>query len=142
MPHRREIFPDKIHTVLRPVDPTEPLPLNLVVATGEKGQTLDLKLGDDIASAVRDKALDEATLKLRLNNFSHESDKLKFRLNGEPLPEPTVEHRYADCCFEFKLQGPPLQQGDNKLELILTQRNPRIKGPLVLNDVELLIKYK
>ena len=127
--------------VNRPPVATEPLPVALTVSGSDAGQTVSFKVADDLESARTDDALDQIKLRLSLTDFSPQADEIAFKLNGQPLTDYSCLDPTSDW-LEFDLQGAPLKQGENELEVILKHRNPQIGVPVVLDDVELFIKYR
>lgn len=136
---RPDTCPEKIHTVLPPMIPVEPLPKDVAPKTIV---TVPLRIADDVTSAVKDDAIKQITLTARVMNLCPETDVLVFKLNDQTLGEPHLDNQMSSCQLTFQLAGPPLRRGENELALILEKRNPRIRGKVVLTDVELLIRYK
>ena len=140
---RPDPFPEVVHTVIRQPESTQPLPIQLHVAAHGKGPVIPLKIADDIDGAVADDALKEVKLQLRLENFCPDTDQLVCKLNGQVLRKSELrDESVAVCHLEFEIDGRPLTKGENKLDLVLEKRNPRITGAVVLTDVELVILYK
>jgi len=132
------------HHTVRPDAPRAYLPTVLELDPDGPGQTVRFGIGDDIQAAAKAGAISEAALRLKLENFCPEQDQLDIRLNETVLPMDSckLEREGAGEWLELPLEGPPLRQGENMLQTALRQRNPRIRGPLVLSDVEVRIDYK
>jgi len=136
--------PDPPRHTARPAAPGAYLPLILEADADGPGQRVRFELGDDVESAAKAGALGEAMLRLKLDNFCPEQDQLDIRLNETPLPADSCKpmQREGAEWFEFRLEGPPLRQGKNTLQAALRQRNPRVRGPLVLSDVQVCLDYR
>ena len=139
---RADPLPPTVHSTRRPTVPSEPLPVALMVTSGEVGQRVPLKVADDLKSAAADGRLKEVKLKLKLENLCPEADEVEFRLNGVLLRDYALVDEIHSCQFEFSLDSSHLKQGENALEVILRKRNPRVRDNPVLSDVEVFIKYK
>jgi hypothetical protein len=136
--------PLSIHSTRRPRVATEPLPVVLTQTRGDVGQTVNFQIADDLDAASRDGVLEEAKLKLTLVNYYPDTDEVVLKLNGRTISDYKLidEIRWNQCIFEFSLEGSWVKRGTNTLEAILKRMNPLVTGKMVLDDVELSIKYK
>jgi hypothetical protein len=136
--------PLSVHSTRRPREATEPLPLVLILGNGETGQSLSFQVADDLEGASRDGVLKETKLRLRLINYHPDTDEVLFKLNDRLLSDYDLvdDMRRNQCFFEFSLDGPWVNRGTNRLEAVLTKRNPQVTGKMLLDDIDLSIRYK
>ena len=135
---------------LLPIDTI--LPRDLVV-----GEALEvpLRIADDLARWQRLGRVDEVVLRIRLSNFEPDSNRIRVRWNGSPLPDSIL--RRIDLHFRVIRQGPigPYgyvleyrltpehypRPGDNTVELTLLKRDPKLSIPVGAYDVDCSIRY-
>lgn len=136
--------PLSVHSTRRLRAATEPLPLVLIVSNGETGQSFDFQIADDLEDASRDGVLKETKLKLRLSNYHPDTDDVLFKLNDKLLSDYDLidDMRRNQCFFTFSLDGSWVKRGANRLEAVLKKQNPKVTGKLILDDIELSIRYK
>ena len=117
-----------------------PLPAMLAGAGDEVEVSVDI--ADDLASASRDRALKEATLRLLIEQLTS-LDELQFDLNGNALDPSLARTRllYNDAWLEFDVSPPLLRQGWNRLTVKVIARNPSVDCRLVLTSAEVLVSY-
>ena len=126
------------------------LPLEL-----EEGKpvTVSLTISDDLPRWGSVGRVHEVLLRLRVMQ-TNELDRLTFRLNGKELPETLLRRinrmylmtaprfRVFGYWFVYKLDPEHWPQtGANEVEVTLDHRDPVALPEVVLNDVELEIKY-
>jgi hypothetical protein len=118
--------------------------LTLIQTGGDVGQKVNFQIADDLDAAARDGVLEEAKLKLSLVNYYPDTDDVAFKLNGRTISDHELidEIGRNKCLFEFILEGSWVKRGTNTLEAILKRMNPLVTGKMVLDDVELSIRYK
>jgi hypothetical protein len=133
--------PDRAVELGAPTVPPSPLPVSL----SEPGDTCEIPIdvADDLASAARDGALKEATLRLMIRDLTS-LDRLAFELNGTLLDADSARERllYNECWLDFDVSKPLLAQGWNHLKLKVMDRNPHIAAPLGVESVEVIVRYK
>lgn len=125
------------------------LPVTLKEGCEEK---VRLKITDDLEGSSKVNILRLVKLRFRIvNNSIH--DELTFALNGLRLPEENCSkmdftyriHRMFCYVFEFDLtHGPLPTKGWNEVTVKLDKRDGKIALEIhpVLNDVELVVKYR
>ena len=95
--------------------------------------------------AAADGDLSELKLRLSVSNLVPDEDEVAFKLNGteicakstEPNPEePSV------LMMEFELEAPPLDEGENIVEALLTKGTSDATDPVELVGIELWVRYK
>ena len=103
---------------------------------------VSVDIADDLASASRDRALKEATLRLLIEQLTS-LDELQFDLNGNALDPSLARTRllYNDAWLEFDVSPPLLRQGWNRLTVKVIARNPSVDCRLVLTSAEVLVSY-
>ena len=149
----------------RYASPSTQLPVTLDERYSGRGPVLHIEVNDDLDGAIADGALGTCSLALRLDGLTAE-DRLEVRLNGHALPWesssvsfdgwtrtgydgpfwmefPTyfVETREEGVSAEFDIGAPPLIQGENDVEVRLIGPGAERRKPVVLNGVELMIRY-
>ena len=124
-----------------PPVPPGPLPVDL----SDPGDIADIQIdvADDVAGAVAENALAEATLRLMIVNLTAR-DQISFELNGTPVDRSAadVHLMYNDCWLDFDVSRGPLTQGWNRLRVEVLERNPLVDAPLTLDSVEVLVRYQ
>lgn len=141
------------------------LPVSLRETSSGPGQTVHLKVGDDLKKAAALGITADARLRLRLINLTS-GDKVEVKLNGTTLSEQARSSAFfpmgeagalrqypfmADVYYgvegpyhwlEFRLDKETMPRvGTNEIEVVLRKRNTHVGQELALNDVELTIKY-
>lgn len=147
----------------RHVTAEPPLPLHL---TPGRTANLPLPLGDDVQAAAKDGTLQELRLELTVHGHLQEGG-LKLTVNGHSAGAGDAvrigyahshEHRHeADGTvsphghYHFKahqvtylLAAPPLNLGDNELELLVASSDDPFKtgGPLQLVNAQLWVRFR
>ena len=124
---------------------TSSLPLELKY--DELGQSKDIQfyLSDDFESS--SKILNQITLKLQIKDVVSE-DELLIKLNGKSLHDQPCVKEYANVTspyqgqwLNFDLMNLKPIKGQNILELTLISRPDELEGDILLEDVELTVKY-
>ena len=130
---------------------TMSLPADLHV---NKPVRLDLTISDDLPRWSKVGRVHEVILRLRIMNAT-ELDRLVFRLNGKILPNSLLRKinqmyrmsapRYrtgSGYWFIFRLDDKHWpQNGNNRIEVTLTRRDPEALPQIFIRDVELETKY-
>ena len=130
---------------------TRQLPADLEL---NKPVTLQMRISDDLPRWDKVGRVHEVLLRLRISNVT-ELDHLTFQLNGQPLPDSLLRKlnqmyrmsapRYrtdSAYWFIFKLDKAHWpHQGENTIEVALTQRDPGVTPKPFIRDVELETKY-
>lgn len=115
--------------------------------------TVEWPVTDDLPRWAKTGRVHEVLLRVRITNTS-ELDQLAFRFNGRTLPQETLRKinetykmhspRYRVFGYWFVWRLPrehwPLQ-GNNRVEVTLTRRDPALTPAIALRDVEMEIKY-
>ena len=128
--------------------------LPLALQAGEN--SVPINVADDVREAAAAGELAEVRLRLRILHLSPE-DELGFKINGQPVPPDALlapVHPSARTIFgriDMILDGALLPtQDDNLVTVTLAKRgrpiaggseDPRRLGELILNNVELTIRY-
>ena len=91
--------------------------------------------------------ISEVILKIQISDLL-KNDKLTIMLNGESLAnQPLVRNfgnrinSYSGQWLEFTLDTVLPRKGHNILEIKLDARANRISSPLLVEDVEVIVKY-
>ena len=123
-----------------PSVPPGPLPISLE-KSGDSSE-VPIDIADDVQAAIADGSLDEATLRLMIENLTS-LDELDFALNDNPLDDTLVRQRllYNDCWLEFDVSE-LLQQGWNRVQVTVNARNPHVGAPLSIESVEAVVRYR
>ena len=130
---------------------TRQLPVKLEV---NRPVDLELDITDDLTRWDDSGRVHEVLLRFRIMNTT-ELDWLKFRLNGEWLPETSLRKinqmyrmsapRYrtgSGYWFIFRLDRDHWPRiGRNRIEVLLARRDPDLIDDVFVRDVELEIKY-
>ena len=124
-------------------------PAQLPVQLWRSGSSTDLQLriGDDVGADTRDRVLEKALLRIRLEG-SHRDDRLEIRLNGTDLDSQSGrlkvddQHMYVwQYWMEYTLPVPPLKRGVNQFRIRLANRHPRLSGPLTVTEFQVQLDY-
>lgn len=131
---------DKHYYITRDIEGDRPdqrgeMQLPLLVDKVGKAHRLVMSVGDDVAAARGDGALESERLIVSLSGYQSGADRLSFQLNGRPLSAPSGN---AKLVFA----GPNFQQGLNELVVKLDGREAGRTGPIVIEGVELTIDYR
>ena len=134
-----------------PAGPVLPLPL-----TPGKALELSLSIADDLPQFHDQGRVASVRLRVRLTNFEHTLDEVSVSLNGRNLPE-SLERR-IDLHFRVLKLGAinpygyvleyllPLgeypKQGQNVVRVELVKRDPLMKPPVEVYDVDCSIEYR
>lgn len=161
LPHPDIMAPkDKIYFVPtdvgRPANPnmygeqTKQLPADLGI---DETVRVDFPVSDDLARWDGAGRVHEVLLRVRVVGYT-EMDSLSFAFNGKPLPSTLMReinrmymmtaprYRVGGQWFIFRLDREhwPVR-GENRLEITLLERDPKVLGDSQVRDVELEIKY-
>lgn len=124
---------------------TSSLPLELKYEDLGQPKDLQFYLSDDFDSS--SDILNEITLNLQFKDIVSE-DKLEIRLNGNSLENEPCVREYSNVTapyqgqwLKFDLMNLKPIQGQNVLELTLLSRPDELEGDILLEDVELNVKY-
>ena len=108
---------------------------------------LELRIGDDVGTDVRDRVLKKVLLKIRLEG-NHRDDQLAIRLNGTDLDSQSGrlkvddQHMYVwKYWMEYPLPAPPLERGLNHFRITLASRHRRLSGPLTVMELQVRLDY-
>jgi hypothetical protein len=126
-----------------------PVPLHRTLS-GE-GPTFHISVYDDIADA---EDVERVELQVNLIQYSP-GDVLTFTLDGAPLGEsgPPVDSGAStnpgdpgqlgeDAWLVWKLDAEQAGYGTHEVQIVLVQRNPRLSVPIIVENVELHIKFR
>ena len=102
-----------------------------------RGDTRELRflVGDDVAAARQEGALESTSLLVSLQGYDRWDDDLRVRLNGRRL-----RGRIEGDALRF--DGVTPKQGKNLLSLDLRNRSASRQAPIRVQGVELLIDYR
>jgi len=123
-----------------PPIPKGPLPVDLMNPGDTANVTIDI--ADDIKQAAIDGAFEKATLRILVVNLTS-IDSIEFSLNGMQLDFNAAQKKllYNDCWIEFDVSDSVLIQGWNSLRMKVIERNSNIMANLVVESVEVIIRY-
>ena len=115
------------------------LPLEIPTSTPDRRYQIPFSIADDSANAHH--------LRIGISNLVT-ADRLEILLNGtsllhEPCRRTPIRSRYpyAGQMLEFHLEKVRPQKGQNLLEISLQERPAGFEGGIVVEDVEILVKY-
>ena len=124
---------------------TSPLPLEIKYDDLGLSKELEFYLSDDFESSTE--VLNQITLKLQIRDLVSE-DELIIKLNGKSLDDQPCVRGYANVTspyqgqwVNFNLMEYMPVKGQNTLELTLVSRPDQLEADILLEDVELVIKY-
>ena len=128
------------HYLVGPQKHGGPLPLHLAKA-GDATE-INVEIADDLAGAQRDGVLRAVTLRVMIEQLTA-LDQLDIRLNDMPLDRQaaTVHLNYNDCWLDFSVAN-FLRQGNNRLAITTTARNPHVLAPLAIRHVDCFVRYE
>ena len=131
--------------------------LPVLLSEAEPGPALWLSISDDLEAAQTDGSLSKAFLRLQFDDLTSR-DEMEVTLNGETLPDTSLSRshlerfwnkndypdggRFLEGTVEYRVERPPLRSGRNRVEVRVKKRNPKLRKPLVLSMVEVLLYYK
>ena len=123
--------------------PAKPLPMRLDVTPPGADLELSLCIADDLDKARAGGRLLEVVLRLKLSDLTP-VDRLTFTVNGHPLDVSQAEHsrRLQLHHLQWRMEGPQIKQGDNRITVAVHERNAAIEAPLLLNDVAIVVRYR
>lgn len=125
----------------------EPRPLPMQLSTAAEGHSVALVIGDDLKAAAAGGYLREVTLRLGVPGITPETDVWAVHLNGSEIPSHQQKCEadavaFSERWIELNLTaGPYPAPGRNEVRFFLRKRNPRVKQPLELTEVELTVRY-
>ena len=127
------------HYLVGPAGRGGTLPVRLA-GVGDTAE-INVEIADDLASARRDSALREVTLRLLIEQLTVLDD-VELRLNGAPLAVASARKRlnYNDCWLDFEVSK-TMRKGNNALAVKVKARNPHVIAPLAVRSVEVLVRY-
>jgi len=115
-----------------------PLPASLGERAGERESRIPIRIGDDVPTALRNGALRDVTLRLKLTGLV-EGDLLSIRFNGADVGEAGGVD--ADEFEEQPLDPAVVKQGVNELALAVARRGTAAREALTLQEVSVGIRY-
>ena len=118
--------------------------------TGE-GPTFHIPVYDDVV--VEADNLESIQLMIQMEHFSPAEDEVSVTLDGRALPPPSISNAAAeddgnpadvdeDSWLVWDLEPAQAAKGEHEIDVVLTNRDPRIRVPLVIGNVEFTIVYR
>ena len=118
--------------------------------TGE-GPTFHVAVHDDVV-AEADK-LQSIQLSIELTHFSPTADEVSVTLDGVALPPPAIRNVVAEndadpaevdetSWLVWDLEPAQAAKGEHRMNVVLVNRDPRIRVPLTIGNVEFTILYR
>jgi len=119
--------------------PSAQLPAQLYEDFEGAGATLTFSIADDLALANSQGKLKETRLQLGFDENHSSEDKLEVKLNGQTL---VSDGPVRAGTLEYDAPIPSLRQGANQIQVRVTRRTRGLTSPLVLQRVEVAVRYK
>ena len=144
---KRYLIDEQVGSLWRRSHPGAQLPLKVQERTVGGPARVSFFIGDEVQSASTEGKSVKAKVVMRLEQVMDDDD-LQFQLNGVKLSREKEEIRFEPTLFgrRFWLHLPfkaaLLKTGSNQLEIVLSQRNPRLAAPVVLAQMSVHIGYK
>ena len=118
--------------------------------TGE-GPTFHIPVYDDVVAEADN--LESIQLMIQMEHFSPAEDEVSVTLDGRALPPPSISNAAAeddsnpadvdeDSWLVWDLEPAQAAKGEHEIDVVLTNRDPRIRVPLVIGNVEFTIVYR
>ena len=117
---------------------TCPLPMSLN-REDEPPQIVPTRIGDDIPAADRDGVLKDVTLQIKLAGIT-EDDRVQITLNDFHCDKLAMRDGDSDW-LQQQLDPSAVKQGDNCLEIGITQRDTDAQEDIVLEQVSVIVRY-
>lgn len=124
-------------TALAPVQ----LPIQLTEDPDGRGALVTLAVADDLQSAQSRGTLKKTQLRLEFDENHTPGDQVEVRLNGQLLGGGEGTPLRAGA-LEYDVQSPPLRHGVNSIEVRLRRRGVSLSSPLILQKVEIVVRFK
>ena len=112
------------------------LPLELGDESGSDAQTINVYIADEANST-------SAELRLRIRELSAR-DKIEVTINGGGLPVDGFQYSpvgYTSGWIEAAIPPGFLREGRNEIGLRITERPPKLRSELLVEEVEILISH-
>ena len=118
----------------------------------ESGPSFHLSVHDDPAVETRDGHLAAVELHIKIESWAP-ADLIAVKLDGQPLGQPAVRNLAAEnpddpsevdenSWLVWPLTPECAARGDHAIEVCLVERDPRMIPPLVVQHVEIHIRYR
>lgn len=118
--------------------------------TGE-GPTFLIPIHDDVAA--EEGHLAGIQLMIQLEHFSPAEDRVSVTLDGVALPAPAIRNTAAEddgnpadvdenSWLIWDLKPAQAAKGEHEINVVLIERDPRIRVPLIIGNVEFSILYR
>ena len=124
---------------------TSALPMELKYDDLGQSKEMEFYLSDEFESSTE--ILNKITLELQFRDMVS-ADELLIKLNGKSLHDQPCTREYANVTspyqgqwLKFNLMNLKPVKGKNTLELTLISRPDELEGDILLEDVELTVKY-
>ena len=128
------------------------VPVTLYHTLTGDGPRFHIRVHDDVVEEAEAGALKSAELQVELEHFSPH-DQVEVTLDGEVLGQPAVRNVAAEDPNEiadvdentwlvWQLKPKQADRGTHEVQVVLIERNPRIRAPIVVRYVEIWVNYK
>ncbi len=118
--------------------------------TGD-GPRFHITISDDVVAEAANSALERVDLRVELDHYSP-ADNVEVTLDGEPLGSPQVRHPSAEnpnvpadvdenAWLVWALEPSHAGKGPHEVQVVLVERDPRIRSEIVVNNVEFYVTY-
>ena len=129
-----------------------PVVLYCTISRGE-GPTFDVPVYDDVMGADRRGELEAVELQMEVEHYSPTGDHVDVNLDGELLGDPIVRNAAAEdpnapadvdenSWLVFVLRPEQTERGPHSVQVRLVERDARVSPPLVVNHVEIHVRYR
>ncbi len=145
--NKRYVIDEQVASLWRRSHPRAQLPLRIQEEKVGGPAQVKFFMGDEMQDASAEGKSVNAKFVMRLEQVMDDDD-LQFRLNGVGLSREKEEIKFEPTLFgrrywlHLPFEAGLLKTGFNQLELVLSQRNPRLAAPLVLAQMSIHIDYK
>jgi hypothetical protein len=127
-------------------------PVTLYRTLTNEGPQFHITVHDEVRGEARAGALESVEMHLELEHFSRR-DRIAMTLDGAELPAPTVRsaaHETRDdpsdvdenSWLVWSLKPQQADRGAHVVQLRLLERDPRVKPPLVVQHVEIHVRFQ
>ena len=128
------------------------VPVDLYQTLTGEGPKFHLRVHDEVVTQARAGALEGVELHLELAHFSP-ADRVEVTLDNRLLPPPAIRSAANEdpatplevdesSWLVWRLESEQADQGAHEIQVRLVERDPRLRPPVVVENVELYIDYK